>query len=182
MVWALLLLSGIYAVLRYAVLGPGLGHPAPVWILNKALAVASVGCVLAALLSHGRGDGSRSRSWWGHFSALAQLHILLSLLLFAPAHYPRLFRPDGSLTLAGNLAVLGGATASLAFLNAKTRGRHGIALAAMLLLVHLAGFSSSWFMPGSWPGQMPPISLWSAAGATVALLWSLARHPADPLK
>jgi len=181
MVWALLLLCGVYAVLRYAVLGPGLGHPAPVWILNKALAVASVGCVLAALRSHGRGDGTVARSWWVHFGVLMNLHVLLSLLLFAPAHYPKLFRPGGSLALAGNLAVLGGATASLAFLNVKTRGRHGIPLAATFLLVHLAGFSSSWFLPGSWPGHMPPISLWSAAGATVALLWSLARNTANPL-
>lgn len=121
MVWALLLLGGAYAVLRYAVLGPGLGHPAPVWILNKALAVAGVGCVLAALRSCGRGDGSLARSWWVHFGVLMNLHILLSLLLFAPAHYPELFRPGGSLALAGNVVVLGGATASLAFLNAKRR-------------------------------------------------------------
>lgn len=168
MIWMLLLASTGYALLRYAVFGPGLGHPAPVWILNKALGLASVGCLLLALRARGRA-ASPARSWWGPFGHLALLHIVLSLALFAPAHYPGFFRPDGSLSLEGSLVVLGGATASLAFLKGKASGGRWAALGALLLLPHLAGQGmSSWTLPRIWPGHLPPISLLGAIAAAWA--------------
>lgn len=109
----------LYATLRYNVLRGVSWNSWPLYIGNKILAMAAV-VILA--LSYLLGPLRRVinfdttlphvRKYLGLLGyGLAGLHAIVSVLIFSPAYYPRLFLPEGKLTLVGELSMLLGVLA-----------------------------------------------------------------------
>lgn len=152
----------------------------PLWTTNKAVAVFAVGLLAAA--------AARPRARWRRWvRALAlgagALHGLASLALLRPGYYGALFEggPAGRMTALGELAILAGAAALVAF-GAASRRRRGArarrcapraaaaGAALVLVLVHCAALGApGWLSPGRWPGGLPPMSLAGALLAVVTL-------------
>jgi len=161
--WLLLAAWTTYALVRY--LAPGQTSPGFLWILNKALAAASL-CAFALALA-------RDRAWLRPAGAWALAHGLLSLVLAGPRHYPALFGADGALPFRGELALGAGVLAALLWKRADG------ALAAALLLHGAAVMGFPPKPPGVWPLGLPPISLLCVLA--IVLAWPFRRpDPAPP--
>jgi len=98
-----------YAVLRHHIAeGVSWSH-FPLWTTNKAIAL---GGMVMICLSYISSRLPNPRSWPRYFGfsgfGLSAIHTLASLLLFAPANYPRLFAADGRPTWAGETTLLFG--------------------------------------------------------------------------
>ncbi len=164
-----------YAVLRYAVVK---GEPLanlPLWMSNKAVAVFAVTLLAAAA-------ARPAAAWRGWVRSLAlgaaAVHGLASLALLRPAYYRGLFGegPAGRMTFAGELAILCGALALVAFAALRLPRRPGApeprlaAVGAGLVLAHCAALGlPGWLSPGGWPGGLPPMSLAGALLAAITL-------------
>jgi hypothetical protein len=169
-----------YAFVRYVVVK---GEPlasVPLYVTNKALAVFAVILVGAA--------AARRRAAWrraARAAALlaAALHALASVVLLRPAYLASLYAPSGRLSAAGELAVLCGAGALVAFgalwlarPAAPTAGAARLAAhgALALVIVHCAALGApGWFAPSRWPGGLPPLTLLGALAAAVGLAAAL---------
>lgn len=109
----------LYAVLRYNILRGESFANLPLFIGNKILAMASVTLLAASYLLGPiqrviTVDGllSHLRKYLGLLGyGLASLHAVASVLLLSPAYFPRLFLPDGKLTLVGELSMMFGVLA-----------------------------------------------------------------------
>ncbi|WP_243337600.1 hypothetical protein [Anaeromyxobacter soli] len=169
-----------YAFVRYVLVK---GEPlasVPLYVTNKALAVVAVLLVGAA--------AARPRAAWrsaARTAALlaAALHALASVVLLRPAYLASLYAPSGRLSASGELAVLCGASALVAF--GALRLARPAALAAgaarlaaqgalALVGVHCAALGApGWFAPATWPGRLPPLTLLGALAAAVGLAATL---------
>ena len=178
-------LSIAYAVLRYHVLGPVPWNDFPMFILNKGLSLAAfVLLTLNFSLGPIRSLGARvPEGWLSARKALGMtgfllvlIHALMSFLLFGAARYGLFFTDDGTLTLAGGLAMLFGVLGFVflwgynlsfqtflredaMFIRVLTSRRvmlFGLVLGGLHLL--FMGYEG-WLNPGGWHGGLPPISL-----------------------
>jgi DMSO/TMAO reductase YedYZ heme-binding membrane subunit len=178
----------LYAIVRYHVFGSVAWTHLPLFTMNKAVSFASAGVLAAAYLA--RRPALRLRYGLTGF-ALAVLHVLMSFCLLTPADYPKLFA-GSRLSFAGEAAMLAGCAGMLAlclpavgsFPGTKEAlgpvrwlqwQRLGYAALALTALHVLAIGGKGWFDPGSWPGGMPPITLWSFVVALVPLVRRLLR-------
>jgi hypothetical protein len=191
---ALLLATAVYATVRYVVFGPWpVGH-IPVYVLNKAVSWTALTLLALAL---GLGPAARlwparfgmhlwRRRYWGLAGfVLATVHIVLSLAILNYGYYRLFFRQAFEFTPIAEFAMLCGtltwltllapAIASLpgvrAAMSARYWGRlQAIGRLALVLVVLLLSYAvPGWFVPAQWPGGLPPITLWSALTALVAL-------------
>jgi len=161
--WLLLAAWAAYALARY--LAPGQTPPGFLWILNKALAAASLAAIALALL--------RDRAWLRPAGTWALAHGILSLALAGPRHYPTLFGADGALPFRGELALGAGILAALLWKRADG------ALAAALAVHSAAVMGFPPKPPGAWPLGLPPISLLCVLA--IVLAWLFRRPgPAPP--
>jgi hypothetical protein len=178
-----------YATIRYNVFK---GVPWPDWpayTFNKALAVASLLIIVAAVVRLARRSG-RTHLLLASAGLFALAHSLLSFALFNPTYFPRLFE-SGKLTFAGGLSVtLGAIVMAVMELGARRGGtwqpslrRQVLALAAFAGGVHAAlPAVSTWIDVAGWPGGLPPITLISFLAGTAALvaLWPSRPPASDP--
>lgn len=186
----------VYAVVRYHVAGGVAWRHLPLFILNKATALAAVMFVASSYLVgkifrwH---DGDKQLrlvvikfcGLAGFF--LAAVHAFFAICLLEPAYLAKYFDDAGRLNLQGELAVAAGVVALFFLLSpaittmpamAKELGAwrwkrsQRIGYAALLLtLVHLVALGlEGWLTPGSWPAAMPPISLVALVAASLPLL------------
>ena len=166
-----------YATLRYNVFK---GVPWPDWpsyTLNKALAVASLLLIAAAVWRLARrGAGTGTLLGWA--GGLAFTHSLLSFALFTPLYFPRLF-DAGKLTFSAGLAITLGVGAMAAMeLGARRSGpwSPGLRHAALALIAFVSGIHAAlpalttWVDPATWPGGLPPLTLISFLTGTIALI------------
>ena len=174
-----------YAVLRYLVLGPVPWKDLPLFILNKGLSLAAF-ILLTLNFSIGPLNSLGARvpaSWLTARKALGMtgfllvlIHALMSFLLFSAARYKGFFVEDGTLTLAGGLAMLFGVlgfvflwgynlslqtflredSAFIRFLTSRRTMLFGLVLGGLHLL--FMGYEG-WLKPEGWHGGLPPISL-----------------------
>lgn len=172
---------GAYAWVRYIVFkGVGVEH-APLFLVNKVLGFT--GLALIALALNARRFSSqpaladaRSRFWGQLGLALSVGHALASAFLVHPAYFADWFAADGRLVWRAEVSLLlgiGGFVA-LAWLARRPPTLRALA-AGVLTLVGLHAFFlgyTGWLQPASWPGYLPPITLWSAAVALLGL-WAL---------
>jgi DMSO/TMAO reductase YedYZ heme-binding membrane subunit len=173
----------MYAVVRYHIFGAVAWDHLPLFIMNKAISFTSVGVIAAAYLA--RRPVVKLRYGITGFG-LAALHVLMSFCLLTPADYPKLFA-GARLSGMGELAMLAGCVAMIALclpavatlpamLEALGRvswrrwQRAGYVALALTGVHVLAIGGKGWLDPGSWPGAMPPITLWSFAIALVPLV------------
>jgi len=159
-----------YAVLRYVGFGDVSPVQVPVYILNKALAVASVVFLLYAGVDHRAGLAADSRRWGRASLHAAFVHVLLSLAILRPAYFPKFFDQSGVLNFVGSSVIAFGVVVSWLFV-LLTRHRvarlpslrqrviftSGICLLGHLLPMGIAG--GSWLKVDKWPGGLPPLSM-----------------------
>jgi DMSO/TMAO reductase YedYZ heme-binding membrane subunit len=181
-----------YAVLRYLIAGSTPPAQLPMFVLNKALAVASVllvaGCLaIGPLVRLRRLDAAwiRDRKGLGVAGfAFGALHSVMTLAMMSPAVYAKLYDGAGRYTAVGGLAVLAGivtlaaliapALTSLAGIRGAMkpsdwRGAQQLAIVGLGAVgVHLVALGlPSWLAPEKWPAGLPPLTL--VAFAPVAL-------------
>jgi len=182
---AVFLISVAYTIIRYNVFGGVGAEHIPLYIANKAIALAA-----AILIGISFIIGPFARFWprifvprlplRKHFGllgfGLAALHVLLSLIIFDPAYFPKFFAEGGKLTgqaelsmLFGGLAIFIFSIVSITSLPSVEREmdpkkwlfvqRLGyIAFALVMLHVFVMGYRG-WLSPAGWPGGLFPISL-----------------------
>lgn len=173
-----------YATLRYNVFRGVPWADWPSYTLNKALAVASLLLIAAAVIRLRR-PGRRIATIMVAAGALGLAHSLLSFALLDPLYYERLYE-GGKLTFAAGLSLALGvaATAAMDVGARKSSGwtparRHAaLALIAFAVGLHAAlPAFGTWIAPGTWPGGLPPLTLISFLTGSAALAAWL-RRPA----
>lgn len=187
------LASFAYAIIRYHIAGPVLWEDFPFFIFNKGVSLAAF---LLLTLNFAMGPAKTlgvgvPKSWLNARMAvgitgflLALIHVLISLLLFDPAIYKKLFADDGTMTLNAGLSMLAGVIAFVVLwrynLSFKTTMREDQAFMAVitsgpfLLLTLPLGAAhlffmgyEGWMAPAGWHGGLPPISLVAFAAFAV---------------
>lgn len=124
---AVLALCLLYAVVRYNVLGPVPVEQIPLYITNKAVAVAALILIALAFAARRIAPGSRL-GWVRHDRrtlgmtglSLALLHTALSLLLLNPTYFAKFFNELGQFTALAGASMLTGVVA-LVFLLVQGR-------------------------------------------------------------
>jgi DMSO/TMAO reductase YedYZ heme-binding membrane subunit len=148
----------------------------PLFTLNKAVSFSAAILLGCAYLPW---NSPQRRTFGLAGFALSMLHVLMSAALLTPAHYPKLYA-DARFNLMGGICILGGCVAVLLLLVPASassrvvkaalaseewvaRQRVGYwALGAAVVHVFALGFRG-WLDPASWPGGLPPITMFSTA-------------------
>ncbi len=193
---AVLILSVVYALLRYVVFGNTSGQHVGVFVLNKAVSMSALVLLAASLVT-----GPILRRWGASPQhtlhprrlglaalALVVLHLVLSGLILNPAYFEEFFLEDGRMRGRVEWSMLAGGLALL-LLIAQWRATDALAgpanggqphmsllrwaglLVVTLGAVHvvLMGFPN-WRTPGDWYGGLPPITLVSFVAAAAGLV------------
>jgi DMSO/TMAO reductase YedYZ heme-binding membrane subunit len=176
-----------YAVARYVVLGTVPAAQLPLFVANKALAVAAValiaGCLSIGPLVRTRlldARWMRERKPLGLYGfAFGAVHAVLTVAMLSPAIYGKLYDTAGRFTFAGGLAITTGALMAVALAvpavtslsgvrkamtPAAWRSAQRFAVPALgAALVHLIALGwKSWTTPATWPNGLPPLTLFAA--------------------
>ena len=181
----ILAVAVVYSVVRYHIFKGEPWDHFPLYIFNKSISLAAVSLIALSYMA-----GPLTRLHAGTFSfllpfrkyygllgfGLAAVHIIMSLLIFSQAYYPKFFEESGKLNLTGELSMLFGVLALFIFflvaisslpsvassMTPKDWGnlqRQGyLALAVVMLHVFVMGYEG-WLRPEGWPGRLLPISL-----------------------
>ncbi len=195
-----------YAALRYVVLGTVAASQLPLYILDKAVAVAAIVLVAIALaIGPAVRLGLAPRRWialrksiGGQAFLLAAAHALISVALLSPRYHAKLHDASGWLTATGGVVVLAGvialgtlvgpAVTSVAFVRRSMaspewrRIQRMSIFALAIALAHVAVLGwRSWLAPETWPGGLPPLTAIAAVIAAASLglraaAW-MAAHP-----
>ncbi|MBW2566812.1 MAG: hypothetical protein JRE24_08020 [Deltaproteobacteria bacterium] len=174
-----------YAVLRYHIFGGVPWKDFPFLILNKGI---SLGAFILITFNFSLGPAKSmglpvSDAWLNARKTLgmsgflfALVHALMSVMLFSPAMFSKLFEANGSLTGVAGISMLAGILSFVVLwgynLSFQTHMREDKAFmdfitsrkfliwALLLGGVHLffMGYSG-WINPAGWHGGLPPISL-----------------------
>ncbi len=175
--------SLVYAVLRYLVFGNVSIANLPCYGVNKAVALSSVVALCFAAF-HARGSrADLERGWFASFKATMFLHVLLSLILFSPDYYPKMFSA-GKMNAFGELFMLFGVLAIflLVFrsivreINVKTQTLQILLAAAIALHNFFLGIDG-WLKWREWPGMMPPISMISFVLSLMSIALFISSNP-----
>ena len=184
-----------YAIIRYHLAGDVAWRHFPLFILNKAIALAAVFFVGASYLIgkiiHWYDNDAKLRLVVIKFCGLvgfflATVHAVMSLLLMNPAYFGKYHAVDGTMNLQGELGMSIGILALLFLLSPavttlpmmpkalggwrwKRSQRVGY-LALLLVSAHLVVLGlPGWLTPGKWPSGMVPISLIAFVAAVFPL-------------
>ncbi len=180
-----ILLSVLYAVMRYHILGPVPWKDFPFYVLNKGISLSAF-ILLTLNFSLGplKNLGARvPQGWLNARKALGMtgfllvlLHAMIAFLLFKPTVYGKFFEENGTLTLMAGLSMLAGVIGFVilwaynlsfqtflredkAFIKFITsRSFLLIALFFGVLHIFFMGYQG-WGQPATWHGGLPPITL-----------------------
>jgi DMSO/TMAO reductase YedYZ heme-binding membrane subunit len=189
-----------YAILRYHLAGDVSWEHFPLFIMNKATALAAVIFVASSYLVgplfrwHNRSPRKLVIiKFCGLMGlSLAAIHAALAVCILSPAYFGKYFEPDGRLNWIGELGMTVGVAALWALtmpaiatlpMMAKElggwrwkRGQRMGYLCLLLVVAHMLVLGlRGWLNPAGWPLGLPPISLFAAAVAGVALLVKIRR-------
>ena len=154
-----------YTLVRYAILGPVASTHASAFLLNKAIALASVVFMLRAAFAYRQNLAEAVRAWGTAAFHAGYAHILISLALLSEPYHPVFF--DGQMmSLQGEMAITFGTLAAYGFWLIR-RNRSDERLKRILKIViavtaagHVVSLGSSgWVAVADWHGGLPPISL-----------------------
>jgi DMSO/TMAO reductase YedYZ heme-binding membrane subunit len=185
-----------YAILRYHITGSVEWEHFPLFILNKATALASVIFVACSYLIgrvirwHNDNPGMKLVviKFCGLMGfSLAFIHSFMAVCLLTPAYLGKYFLEDGRLNFEGELGMAVGVVALWALaipaittlpmmpkaiggIRWKRTQRMGyfclVLVVAHMIVLGLRG----WLAPSHWPWNLPPISLIACLAAIVPLL------------
>ncbi len=150
-----------YSFLRYVIFGSVQIIHTPTFIINKAVAFASI-FYLFMVLKNSKKDIQSAKIWFEIFSFSILLHILLTLTLLPFGFYKKMME-GSSLNLSGNLTIIFGVLTCFSFYSKKIL--HSINLNFNKLTLTLLSFHlfflgwQGWIEPSKWFGFMPPITL-----------------------
>ena len=188
--------SGAYAILRYPIAGDVAWEHFPLFIMNKATAMAAVVFVACSYLvgpvltmhNHDVKLKLVVVKFCGLMGfSLALVHAFFAVMLMNPAYFAKYFLDDGRMNVTGELGMAAGVLAlwALAFpaittlpMMAKELGgvrwkrnqRMGY-VCLLLVALHLAVLGlKGWLTPATWPWWIPPISLVAFGAALLPLL------------
>ena len=180
-----ILLSVLYAVMRYHILGPVPWKDFPFYVLNKGISLSAF-ILLTLNFSLGplKNLGARvPQGWLNARKALGMtgfllvlLHAMIAFLLFKPTVYGKFFEENGTLTLMAGLSMLAGVIGFVilwaynlsfqtflredkAFIKFIT-SRNFLLIALFFGVLHIffMGYQG-WGQPATWHGGLPPITL-----------------------
>lgn len=192
---ALYAASVVYAVIRYVAFAPKNAGNIPVFIVNKAVAMAAVLCMALGFLAalrrmRGRAAGTDPATWFraGVFGAV--WHVPMSLAILDPAYFKEFFAAPADpaapprLSTAGELVFMfGGLAAATVFLllrpqwTPRERWRLSLAASAVLLCHVLSmGWCRGVNMTAS-HAYLPPMWLLSAIGIALGGWWLVRSRP-----
>lgn len=173
---AVIVISSLYAVIRYMVFGDVKISNAPVYIVNKALSMSSAVFLFLSAFVLRKQNLDASKLYGLAFFQCACLHIILSLAILSPVYYPKFFE-DGKMNVTGELMILFGALAAYVFfllrrfIKETSRVKTYTRIGCLYLIAHLIFMGiPGWFKVQSWHGYMPPISLISGVAVLMALI------------
>ena len=175
-----------YAVLRYNIFGDVPASDIPFYVLNKVLAYG--GLLLLGIA--GLKSTTSGRHKLGVAAAYCLLiHVVITLTIFSPEYFQKLFEKSSHrLTLPASLSLLCGALAFVCLIHlwrVSINKRKGTDLSLVsglgrALLILAAGHTAFmgfniWFSPSTWPGKLPPITLFAFTTAII-FLWVTHKH------
>ena len=183
--WAIALFALAYATVRYNVVKGVPWSDWPVYVVNKAIALASLLFLLAWVLRARVGRGESSSGLLSLARRFALAHVGLSLAILSPAYFPAFF-VEGRLNWASGLSILiGVVAASGLYLRSRPTvswpaTARSVGVVGLITGIHagLTGYGS-WLAPATWPGYMPPITLISFAAGAVCLVAALRQRGQD---
>jgi len=173
-------LSLIYAVTRYVLLGPIPAEQIPLFIMNKAISLSGIILVVMAFVQKGDRAVKAKLGETGFLFTI--VHILISILLINETYFEKFFNA-GEYNLKGGLSFLFGATAFALLMLIRRlfasdlyavftpKSRFYIKFFMLFFIAaHVAVMGwSGWFKPGDWYGYFPPITLLSFLVATFGM-------------
>jgi DMSO/TMAO reductase YedYZ heme-binding membrane subunit len=186
----------VYAIIRYVALRGIAIDQIPLFINNKAIALAAVYLIgfsyvlgpLARLWPKSFGPKLYLRKYLGILGfSVAAIHAFISAMLLSPAYYPRFFTEAGKLTLNGELSMLFGTLALFIFAAVSITSLPSVEekmhrpqwqliqrigyLAFFLVALHVFVFAwRGWINPEAWSNWMAPMSFLAVAFITFVLI------------
>jgi hypothetical protein len=180
---AVLLVTSVYAVVRYCVFGGVSWEQVPVFVLNKAVSWGAVVFLFFAAYAFLKGRRDEGRGWGRASLHAAVVHVLLSLVVVSREYFGKLYgvgEGGQRLSVWGELHFLFGVLAIYLFVllvryDARGNGerlslKRWASVCVLLHVVFLGVPGLGWLRVGTWPGGMPPISLISAGFVVGALV------------
>ncbi len=172
----LLLITTIYALVRYTIYGPVSVVHIPIYLLNKSIALATVCCLLFVVVSLCK-QAQQQVKFWGIASFhLASIHVVMSTTILSSDYFPAFFN-NNQMNFMGELTVLFGILSGYALWFARHPKSTSVqpkvfqCIASVFILGHLFSIGYSvWFNIGRWHGGLPPISLISFIIVMTSLL------------
>lgn len=162
---AVLLLTIVYAVMRYAGFGDVSPVHIPSFLLNKGISMAAVVALFMAALGLLRDQQGTYRFWSRASAHLAFVHVLLSLALLSQGNYPKFFEGD-RMNLTGEGMLLLGVLTGYCFwrlgaTDTKPAAQRTLtSLTCALVAGHLLVMGyGGWLQVEKWHGGLPPITL-----------------------
>jgi len=159
----------IYALKRYVIYGNMELETHLLFLCNKALAMSAVSLISSIIILNAYNRIVPESLYLRHHirkhfgiitSTTVVLHIFISILLFSPANFPKLFNTSGGLHYYGAITLIFGVIAFLMVTAIDHFEGRGLENTLIFLMLHLAVMSyKGWFAPVEWPGNMIPLSL-----------------------
>jgi hypothetical protein len=171
-----------YSIIRYNICGPVSPENIPVFILNKSISFAATACLFPCSLNAFKANAEKVRQWGRASYYLALAHVLLSLPIYTPEYFAKLFN-GRMMNIWGEMMILAGVLCFLAYWQIPKAFHilnrlHSLHLYASALLgahVFFLGVRG-WSDFGGWYGGMPPISMITFMLAALSFLYfSLAK-------
>ncbi len=156
----IILVAGLYAIIRYHVFGPVLWRDLPVFTFNKILIFSAL--ILWSLKGYKFFELIDKPLVLNLIKIFVALHILLSQIVLKPYYFKNFFDGDG-LNLFGNLSIWTGFMAATVFFGGKllrlSKSLRFLLLTVLIALHLLFIGVASWLQPQTWYGGLPPITL-----------------------
>ncbi len=189
---AIVIISWLYAFIRYNILkGIAFAH-LPLYVTNKSMAISAIIILSTAAITFGE-EGEKSRNYLNTIGfLLVILHVIMSVVVLNKSYFDTMFY-KGRLTALSELALLVGILAFISFFilflnriaSDKFRTTLGLIfnnnfisiLGLIFLLFHtfFIGFKS-WLNPEKWPGYLPPITLIGFVIGVIPLVTKFAKR------
>lgn len=171
-------ISLIYAVMRYNVFGLVPYEDIPLFITNKAFALAAV---ILLLINAIRTD-SDTRILNQQIKMFILMHVILSFFVFTPAYFPEYFN-NGKILTQPAMMLLAGIYSFISFYTMSQVKEHKdvaqeslfkqhikiFTLIGLLVHIFLRGISG-WLRPEIWPFGILPVSLIAFVAVLVVTL------------